>query len=254
MFLSANALIGYDVLATDEKVGSIEDIYFDDNEWIVRYLVDKTGFLFFGKKVLIPLLELDSIDSNKKNVKLKITKEEVMNSPTIDQDEPVSRDKEKLILGYYAFQPYWNVGSGFMGGGIGNAGSGYMGSAAGFGGLKSRREIVKDSEEDEENSLRSVTEMVGYKMGIKEDEIGEVADLILDENHEIAFIAVKTDKLECRDYMLVLPEWIHYISYRGKVFSTNKPKAYFENCPEYNLGDTVPDEYRKVLEEFYGEK
>jgi uncharacterized protein YrrD len=38
-----NHLIGWILDATDGEIGKVEDFYFDDQNWTVRYLIVKTG-------------------------------------------------------------------------------------------------------------------------------------------------------------------------------------------------------------------
>jgi hypothetical protein len=42
----------YVVCAIDGDIGSIEDLYFDDQNWAIRYFVADTGSWLFGRKVL----------------------------------------------------------------------------------------------------------------------------------------------------------------------------------------------------------
>ena len=40
---SAKGLYGYRIRAIDGEFGKVQDVYFDDQAWIVRYLVIQTG-------------------------------------------------------------------------------------------------------------------------------------------------------------------------------------------------------------------
>ena len=46
-------LTGYTISASDGEIGQVEDFYFDDQHWTVRYLVVDTGGWLVGRKVLI---------------------------------------------------------------------------------------------------------------------------------------------------------------------------------------------------------
>ena len=48
-----DSLIGYNLEATDGVIGEVEDFYFDDESWTMRYLIVKTGNWLSGRKVLI---------------------------------------------------------------------------------------------------------------------------------------------------------------------------------------------------------
>ena len=48
---------------------------------------------------------------------VKLTKQQIKDSPEIDTDRPVSRQMETSVYDYYGWSPYW--GSGFYMGGYG---------------------------------------------------------------------------------------------------------------------------------------
>lgn len=53
MLRSIEELRGYTIGAIDGDIGSVDDFYFDDERWAVRYLVADTGGWLGGRKVLI---------------------------------------------------------------------------------------------------------------------------------------------------------------------------------------------------------
>ena len=46
-------LKGYSLMAADGEIGTITDVWFDDDRWTVRYLVVRTGGWLLGRKVLL---------------------------------------------------------------------------------------------------------------------------------------------------------------------------------------------------------
>jgi hypothetical protein len=48
-------LIGYAIRATDGDLGKVDEFYFDDQSWTIRYVVVETGNWLTGRKVLISL-------------------------------------------------------------------------------------------------------------------------------------------------------------------------------------------------------
>ena len=55
-------LRGYAIRATDGVIGKVDDFYFDDEDWGIRYLVVDTGSWLSGRKVLISPIALGSPD------------------------------------------------------------------------------------------------------------------------------------------------------------------------------------------------
>lgn len=53
MLRSLNNLRHYTIGATDGEIGSVHDLFFDDQEWLLRYAVVDTGVWLSGRRVLV---------------------------------------------------------------------------------------------------------------------------------------------------------------------------------------------------------
>ena len=71
--------------------------FFDDKTWAIRYLVVDTGAWLPGRRVLISPIALGQPDWAGQFFPVKLTMEQVRNSPDIDTDKPVSRQQESLL-------------------------------------------------------------------------------------------------------------------------------------------------------------
>jgi uncharacterized protein YrrD len=85
---------GCRILATDGEIGRIEDIYFDDECRVVRYLVIDTGGWLTGRDVLISPYAVNVVDLVDRTVSVNLTRERVRLSPDISSKPPVSRQLE----------------------------------------------------------------------------------------------------------------------------------------------------------------
>ena len=108
------SLIGFKMAATDGEIGEVKELYFDDESWVIRYLIVETGNWLFNKKVLIAPQALLAPDWANKNFPVNLTKEQIKSSPDIDTDQPVSHRQEIEMYGHYAWERYG--GSGFYAG------------------------------------------------------------------------------------------------------------------------------------------
>jgi hypothetical protein len=104
----------YIIGATDGTIGHVTDFYFDDEAWVIRYLVVDTGAWLSSRKVLISPIAIGQPNWAEKLLPVAITKEQVKNSPEIDTERPVSRQQELQNLEYYGYPYYW-VGTGIWG-------------------------------------------------------------------------------------------------------------------------------------------
>src|SRR5262245_7519140 len=89
-------LKGYSLNATDGDIGEVEDFYFDDQKWTIRYIVVDTGRWLQGRKVLISPRSIGKADRENQLIEVNLSKQQVENSPSIDTDKPVSRQYETI--------------------------------------------------------------------------------------------------------------------------------------------------------------
>ena len=97
MLRSLKDLEHYQVEATDGAIGDVERFLLDDERWIVRYLVVKTGGFFDGRRVLISPASFRQADWSTQRFHLALTMDGIKASPNIDPDLPVLRQNEPTI-------------------------------------------------------------------------------------------------------------------------------------------------------------
>jgi len=105
-----NRIVGfylYDLY--DEMVGRIEGLMVDPESYNPRYLVLTIGgFLFTeGKIVLFPKNHYETLGMGK--VQTSWRRDSIQQSPSINNIQSLSLEKEMAILGYYDLEPYWDV-------------------------------------------------------------------------------------------------------------------------------------------------
>jgi hypothetical protein len=115
MLTNAAHLKGLAIHATDGEIGTVDQFYFDDDTWAIRYLTVETGGWLDDRRVLISPISVVNTDWQAKRLDVALTKKQVENSPNIDTHRPVSRQHEAAYLGYYGYPYYW--GGGYMWGG-----------------------------------------------------------------------------------------------------------------------------------------
>ena len=86
MLRSVESFYGYEIQAMDGDLGTVHDVYFDDQSWSVMYLVVDTGTWLPGRKVLIFATQIDQPDWASKNLPVELTKDQVaLSSATSEQ-------------------------------------------------------------------------------------------------------------------------------------------------------------------------
>lgn len=96
-------LLSYRVNTIDGDSGRVRDACFDEDDWVVRYLVMEFGAWSANRNVLISPASVGRVDSLDEVLYLIISKARIDGSPEIDTDKPVSRPSEVELLGYYGY-------------------------------------------------------------------------------------------------------------------------------------------------------
>jgi hypothetical protein len=95
--LTQKEITGYDVEAIDGGIGKIDD---DTLETDTGHLVVDTGPWIFGKKVMLPVGVIKTVDHVNEKVFVNRTKDEIKNAPEFDDSMRLD-EKYRTELGSY---------------------------------------------------------------------------------------------------------------------------------------------------------
>lgn len=252
MLRKASNLNGYAIQATDDELGSVKDIYFDDEKWGIRYLVVQTGTWFSRKSVLISPYSVTGVDDLGEVVQVSLTLEQVKNSPDIDTHQPVSRQLEGEYSAYYGYGNYWS-GPYLWGA------SGYpvlpLPESATVPPLDRRPDEVaaRAADSPEDVHLRSADNVNGYHIGGTDGEIGHVEDFIFDdETWAVRYVLVDT-----RNWwpggkkVLLSTQWITRIDWTDNAVQTSLTRDQIKESPEYDEDAPIERDFEVRLHEHY---
>src|SRR5690242_16674729 len=94
MLRSLYALLDYHIAATDGVQGIVHDFLFDDESWIIHYLVAETAGPVGKGKVLILPFAIGKPDWEAKRLAVNLSSEQIRTSPPLESDMPISRQYE----------------------------------------------------------------------------------------------------------------------------------------------------------------
>ena len=239
-----NSLTGYSLKAKNGKIGEVEEFYFDDEQWKIRYLITKTGSWLSNREVLISPDAIVNVDWINRFFSANLTKKQISNSPDIDTDKPVYRQQEMELYEYYAWESYWL--SGFYPGG-------YLGLSIPFPVIDRKELIAADSDDKKANNdlhLRSTKKITGYHVHAKDGEIGHITDFMIDDHTwQLLYIVVDTHNwfggkkvLIAVDHVLKV-EWDNSKVYVDMTISAVKKSKLFN---ETIFNPWKPDQNEKV--------
>ena len=246
MLTNATHLKGLVVRATDGEIGSVEQFYFDDETWAIRYLIVETGGWLGGRRVLISPFSVVYTDLLDKRLDVALTKKQVEHSPDIDTHRPVSRQHEAAYLGYYGYPCYWG-GPNLWGPAFYPAGwPGPTNASAQAMADRVRRESA-------DSHLRSSDAVIGYNIEAADGEIGHLDGFVVDdESWAIRYIEVATRNWWPGKKVLVSPAWIERVSWTESKVCVGLSREAIRNGPEYAESTPITREYEHRLYVHYG--
>lgn len=104
---SVSEVSGYQLQATDDSIGHLEDFMIDNGSWAIRYVVVDTANWWLGKHVVIPVQWITKLDWDGRSVSVDITRDAVQQAPEYDPAIQFSREYETLLYGHYERPAYW---------------------------------------------------------------------------------------------------------------------------------------------------
>jgi hypothetical protein len=92
-------LVGFEVEATDGKIGKVDEHTRDVQSQ--GFIVVDTGPWIFGKKVMLPAGIVQSVDLDEEKVYVNRTKDEIKNAPEFDEDAFREQPYRDSVSSYY---------------------------------------------------------------------------------------------------------------------------------------------------------
>jgi sporulation protein YlmC with PRC-barrel domain len=240
MLIKAKTLNGYKLDANDGDVGRVDDFFFDDRYWTIRYLVAETGSWLKDRQVLISPYAMVAVNQEEQYITVELTKTQIEDSPPLDSDKPVSRQFEAAYYGYYGYPSYWS--GPHMWGFYPN--------------------ILRDSKKWEANNksekvawdpnLRSIHDVRGRNIQATDGEIGHVEDFIIDDKTwAIRYLIIDTRNWWPGKKVLMSPNWIERISWDESKVYVNLTSDAIKQSPEYTEESLLTRDYETVLHRHY---
>jgi len=94
MLRSLYVMLDYHIAATDGVQGTVQDFLFDDESWVVHYLVAETASPMGKRNVLILPFAVGRPDWEKKRLPVQLSCEQIRTSPPLESDMPISRQQQ----------------------------------------------------------------------------------------------------------------------------------------------------------------
>ncbi len=230
MLRSVKQLYGDKLGASDGEIGHVKDFYFDDQNWVVRYLVADTGSWLPGRKVLISPHALGSLHQAGKLLLVNLTRKQIEDSPLIESHKPVSRQYEEEYYRYYGWPYYWE-GSGLWGM------SGFPILEMPPGPLPGDLATASGrATESADVHLQSTQAVNGYHLQATDGVVGHICDFMMDDQSwAIRELVIKTGHRFSGKEVEIPANQIGRISYEESTVFVKLTSAAVEQSPPHHL-------------------
>ncbi|MBU3005623.1 PRC-barrel domain-containing protein [Paraglaciecola arctica] len=242
MLVSLKELKGSPISALDGNIGEVEDVYFDDRNWIIRFLVvDTSPWIPLSQRTLISPIALKEYNDENSLLEVYISKQMVKDSPKLEEHQTVSRQFEISYFDYFGYGYYW-------------LGANSWGDYAYPTALASQGAQLLNAEVDHKlqttNHLRSADEIISYGIEAKDGKKGHVQDMVWDTcTWSLRYLVIDTrDWFPGGKKVLVSPDQLTNLSWENQAVSCNINLEQIRNCPEYQPDKLNERQYLKSVQ------
>ena len=239
MLFKAHDIKGFRLEGLDGEFGHVEEFFFDDQHWAVRYMVANTGNWLTGHQVLIAPQSIEKMDFDLRTISVRLSKKQIEESPLLEDHQPVSRQYEGLLYDYYGLPTYWS-------------GPYMWGAYPHMWYDETTQEEPRDKIEHQNHHLRSTHDVRGHHLQASDGEFGHVDDFIIDEKTwAIRYLVVDTQNWWPGRKVLLAPQWISSISWIDAKVYIALNRSLIEHSPEYRSDMPITREQETALYAFY---
>ncbi len=239
MLNTVKTLKGYKLDSLDGEIGKVEEFYFDDQHWAIRYLVADTGNWLTGRQVLLSPYALAAVNKEEKLIAIDLTKKQIEDSPSLYSDKPVSRQFEESFYRYYGWPMYWG-------------GPNMWGPYPTIVRDREKWSDLAQGERAWDPNLRSTRDVSGHHVQALDGEIGHIADFVIDDGvWAIRYLIIDTKNWGAGKKVLISPQWIERISWDEEKVFVNLSSEVIKQSPEYTEESLLTRDYEIALHRHY---
>lgn len=232
------------VQGTDSELGRVEELFFDDAEWVVRYLVVDAPWLR-GRRVLVSPIAVGRPDETRGVIPVLLDRSCLAASPHADSGAEASRAFEVEFHRYYGWPLYW------LGGGRWGA----FPHAAELLGRRADPAVEVAGNVPREQHIRSTGEAAGCRFEAADGGAsGRVEDFVVDDRSwAVIYLVVNTRKgWPSTKKVLLARQWIAEQDWSARRLRTDLPRRIIFDAPAYDPSEPVTPDYEVALFQHYG--
>lgn len=203
-----------------------------------------------GRKVLLPISRLGQPNTARRDFPVKLTMQQVKDSPDVDTDSPVSRQFEAHTYQYYGGEPYGGAGLYPISTDIAVP---FFVPAPPSDAKPHDPSSAHPQHTESDPHLRSIAAISGYDIHATDGNIGHVEDVLVDDaDWSIRYIKVATRNWWPEEGVLISPRSIEGIDWVDGLIDINVNRQKVKDAPPYQPAITVDGAYDESLRRHYG--
>ncbi len=237
MLIALSQMVGSVVQGTDQRLGTLSNIVFDGQHWVVRYVVIDTSNWFPGHEIPLRPTELNDLQWGEHRVSAQLSKSQAELGPRTKFPDPMARQMQRELSQYYQLPIYWSVDPIY--------------AAA----VPELHVSADQSSEIEKMQLdvRSGNEIHSYDIHATDGLFGTVHDLIVDDEFWVVrYVVVDTGHWLPGRKVIFATSWIDRISWTERALYVDLTKAQVESSPHYDPHQIVNRTYEENLYDYHG--
>lgn len=200
MLQRARHLLGRKVVTLDGNLGSVDDVHFHDDDWTVRQLVVRLGVWPPVRRVVLTTAELENASWDDGTVRLRMTGSELKSRNLTRLDAPVAQQSKIELVHIQRTTPPRIEHVSLLGG---------------------------------DRNLRSIREIVGYRLSKADKSFGRVSDLVFDpEDMRVRFLVVRPRRWLVGRRRVVETSHCRLVSWLEKAISVDLPQSELRRSPK----------------------
>jgi hypothetical protein len=248
MLRSLKELESYEIGASEGSIGCVKAFYFDDIDWIIRYLYLDAGTWLSSQRVLLSPESIRREILEQKGLLVTGAGEPGGKISDLDADESNRQREEMPYLGYYGYRYHW-TGKGLRGEsdypgmlikgvGYGDSGGEYRPAQDAHDGQVSDDAGFKRGDPRLQNARR----IVGYRVQASDGDLGRVQELLIDDKTwAIRFMVVEAGDWWRGHRLLIAPHWIHAADWVDECISLDLTQTIAKAAPRLETSRQLDD-------------
>jgi hypothetical protein len=228
-------MLGCVVEGRDGIIGEIKGVYFDDREWVLRYVLLETNAWFNRRHVAVLPSFLRQRDWGAGMVRADLSRGQAKEGPGVDSTRPISRHQEMQIHQYYEMPRYWDNGGESRAINAGGPRTLVAGVLAG------------------EATLRNAKDMCGFGIKAHDGRSGSVSDFIVDDDRwTVCYIIVAVGNWCSGKKALISPAWVGEVSAVDEDITVGLSRDMIKSSPAYDPTMPFSRPFADKLVDHYG--